>query len=64
MLKKEILKSFRIDLDSKVNWVIQVIFWIWKMMERKENELIGIIESNRAISTLAAMNMYLQERDS
>ena len=33
-------------------------------MERKENELIGIIESNRAISTLAAMNMYLQERDS
>ena len=53
MLKKEILKSFRIDLDSKVNWVIQVIFWIWKRMERKENELIGIIESNGARSTLA-----------
>ena len=53
MLKKEVLKSFRIDLDSKVNWVIQVIFWIWKMMERKKNDLIGIIESNRARSTLA-----------
>ena len=53
MLKKEVLKSFRIDLDSKVNWVIQVIFWIWKMMERKKNDLIGIIASNRARSTLA-----------
>ena len=53
MLKKEVLKSFRSDLDSKINWVILVIFWIWKMLERKENKLIGIIESNRARSTLA-----------